>query len=360
MLSSPCYNFTMQADRGSSDLSAIGPVSLIGGSGFIGSRVAALLNEKKIPFRIGDQKPSDSFPDSWNACDVRDPESLRAHLSDVNAIVNLAAEHRDDVRPISRYYETNVEGASKLCQAARDTGISRIIFTSSVAVYGFNPRPVAEDGPFQPFNDYGKTKLEAESVYKAWAQEDPARSLVIVRPTVVFGEGNRGNVYNLVRQIASGKFFMVGSGKNVKSMAYVGNLAEFLIHMLSLGPGIHIFNYVDGPDFDTNTLVEHVTRCLGKPASANFRIPKSLALAGGYMVDGIARVSGRTFPVSAIRIRKFCESTQFRADRVLETGFRPPYSLEEALARTIAHEFSANGSKHGGAQATPNALRSRY
>ena len=49
-------------------------------------------------------------------------------------------------------------------------------------------------GHFLPFNAYGKTKLEAENIYRAWAAEDPLRTLVIVRPTVIFGEGNRGNV----------------------------------------------------------------------------------------------------------------------------------------------------------------------
>lgn len=316
------------------------PLLLLGGSGFIGSRLARRLRQKGIPFRIGDRKESDLFPDLWNACDVRDRESLRAQCSGVKGIVNLAAEHRDDVRPVSRYHETNVEGASQVCHVARDAGISRIIFTSSVAVYGFHPHPVGEDGPFAPFNSYGETKLGAEAIYQTWANENPSRSLVIVRPTVVFGEGNRGNVYNLLRQIVTGRFMMVGSGKNVKSMAYVGNLVDFLIHSLSLGSGVHIFNYVDGPDLDMNTLVDHVMHCLGKSGPRYVRIPKPLALAGGHTIDGVARITGRTFPISAIRVRKFCESTQFRADRLWESDFHPEYSLKEALAQTIAFEFS--------------------
>ena len=53
------------------------------------------------------------------------------------------------------------------------------------------------------------------------------KSLIIVRPTVIFGEGNRGNVFNLLNQIASGKFFMVGKGENKKSMAYIHNIVAF-------------------------------------------------------------------------------------------------------------------------------------
>ena len=84
--------------------------------------------------------------------------------------------------------------------------------------------------------------------------EDPKiRSLVIVRPTVVFGEGNRGNVYNLLRQIASRRFLMFGDGRNKKSMAYVENVAAFIEYSLSFKKGVHIYNYIDKPDFDMNS-----------------------------------------------------------------------------------------------------------
>ena len=203
---------------------------------------------------------------------------------------------------------------------------------------GFHRHAVDEQGPFEPFNEYGKTKLEAESVYRAWAEEDPTRSLVIIRPTVIFGEGNRGNVYNLLHQIATGRFFMVGPGTNVKSMAYVGNLAAFLTHCLSLGPGIHISNYVDGPDLATRELVQHVYGCMGRSGVPR-AIPKAVASGVGHAFDTLARISGRKFPISAIRVRKFCETTQFRADRVSQWGFSPPLSLHEGLARTITFEF---------------------
>jgi hypothetical protein len=91
---------------------------------------------------------------------------------------------------------------------------------------------------------------------------------------------------------------------------------------------------------DTITLVEHIRKCLGKTGSTP-RFPKALAMMGGHLLDVVARISGRTFPISAIRVRKFCESTQFRAERVKETGFVPPYSLSEGLARTIQFEFPA-------------------
>lgn len=323
---------------GMADSQGIPAVVVLGGSGFIGARLTALLIEQNVPVRIGDLRPSETFPNLWVQCDLRRKQSLADAVQNANAIINLAAEHRDDVHPLSRYQETNVEGASQVCHVARNLNVRKIIFTSSAAVYGFHTYPVDESGPFAPFNAYGKTKLEAEGIYRAWADENPSRTLVIVRPTVVFGEGNRGNVYNLLQQIASDRFLMVGPGQNAKSMAYVGNVAAFLIHALSMGPGIHTFNYVDGPDMNMRDLIEHIRRCLGMTGRVT-RVPKSVALAGGHILDLFARLSGRSFPVSAIRIRKFCESTQFRADRATQSGFTPPYSLQEGLARTIEAEF---------------------
>jgi len=321
------------------DESHLEPVSILGGSGFIGTRLAELFAETQIPFRIGDLRRSEAFRDRWTECDVRKGETLGELVRGASAIINLAAVHRDDVRPLSLYQETNVDGASVVCDAARRAGIQKILFTSSVAVYGFHTAPVDEDGSFAPFNEYGRTKFAAEAVYRAWADEDSARTLVIVRPTVVFGEGNRGNVYNLLHQIATRRFVMVGEGRNIKSIAYVGNVAAFLAHVLALGPGTHIFNYVDGPDMDMRALVEFVRSCLGQHGFL-LKVPKSAALAGGCVFDAVARLTGRTFPVSAIRVRKFCESTQFLANEVDQSGFVRPDSLREGLERTIRFEFS--------------------
>ena len=321
-------------------------VLILGGSGFIGTRLAELLIERAVQVRIGDLTQSIAFPHRWASCDVTDSASIARLLRPKSAIVNLAAEHRDDVRPLSRYHQVNVGGAIEVCKAARASGVQKIIFTSSVAVYGLHQHAVGENGPFEPFNEYGKTKLEAEAIYRAWAEEDPTRTLVIVRPTVVFGETNRGNVYNLLRQVANGRFFMVGSGTNIKSMAYVGNVAAFLAHSLAICPGVHVSNYVDGPDMNTQDLIAHINHCLGRRRKAP-RIPKSLALAGGHLLDVAAQISGRTFPISAIRVRKFCATTQFRADRVPQLGFRPEFTLAEALARTVEFEFRESNKDPG-------------
>ena len=80
---------------------------------------------------------------------------------------------------------------------------------------------------------------------------------------MIFGERNRGNVYNLLNQISGGKFLMVGNGRNRKSMAYVGNIVSFSKYLIdSVKDGYNVFNYIDKPDMDMNALVGHVSKVL--------------------------------------------------------------------------------------------------
>lgn len=318
-------------------------IAVIGGSGFIGSRLVRNLLDSGREVTVVDAQKSEAYPERTRICDVRDSEDLRKACEGAEVIYNLAAEHRDDVRPISRYDEVNVGGARNTVAAAEALGISRLVFVSSVAVYGFSDKPVAEDAPKQPFNDYGRTKLEAEGVFEKWQAADPKRSLVVIRPTVVFGEGNRGNVFNLLRQLAYGPFLMIGPGTNRKSMAYVENIAGFLDYALRFGEGIHIFNYVDKPDMDMNTLVRVSRTALGRPGRVRMRLPYAAGWAAGALADVLAAATGRSLPISRIRVKKFCASTVYSSDRMLASGYHPSASLEEALRRTILHEFGDGG-----------------
>lgn len=314
-------------------------VAVIGGAGFIGTRLCQTLEKSGVVFRIVDKRISETFPSNTVLADVTEIESLHEALRGCDAIINLAAEHRDDVRPRSLYDEVNVQGAQNVCDAAHALGIRNILFTSSVAVYGFAPADTGEDGIISPFNDYGRTKAEAEVVYRGWQCAAPEqRALVIVRPTVVFGERNRGNVYNLLKQIASGVFVMVGDGTNRKSMAYVGNVAAFLQHMLNTPPGLHVCNYVDKPDFNMNSLVALARKTLKKSDRWLPRLPYALGYTAGGAFDALAFITKRTFPVSRIRVRKFCATTQF-SSAANTYGFQPPYSLQEGLERTLKSEF---------------------
>ena len=313
-------------------------IDLIGGSGFIGTRLASRLESKGSSFAILDKAPSERFPQAYRFADVRDVESLRAGLKG-GPIINLAAEHRDDVRPVSLYRDVNVTGAENICRVASEKGVTTIIFTSTVAVYGFARPGTNESGTIAPFNEYGRSKYEAEEVFRRWQQEEAnRRTVVIVRPTVVFGERNRGNVYNLLKQLASGRFVMVGKGRNVKSMAYVENVAAFLEHVLFLRPGTTVYNYVDKPDFDMNTLIRMVRGEMGVVGAGRIRISYPVGMAIGYLLDLAAAVTRRSLPVSSVRVRKFCATTQFDS-AMAETGFVAPVPLADGLKKTVRYEF---------------------
>jgi len=314
-------------------------VVIFGGSGFIGTRLVARLLDAGCDVRVADIVGSSEYPDLYVPCDVRDFDDVAAACRDRDVIYNLAAEHVDDVQPRDLYYQTNVDGARNLCRAAETTGIRRMIFTSSVAIYGLPDRETDENGAAAPFNDYGKSKLQAEEVHREWLRGAEDRCLVIVRPTVVFGEGNHHNFYALVKQLATGRFLMVGKGRNRKSIAYVENVAAFLQFALRFEHGEHTFNYVDKPDFDMNTLVPMLRGMLGRPARVGVRLPYWLGYGLGLACDAVARITKKRLPISAVRVKKFCGSTQFSAQKVLAAGFEPPCSLEQGLKETIRAEF---------------------
>ena len=317
-------------------------IAIIGGAGFVGTRLVSRIAASAIEYSIFDIDQS-KLLENMIYLDVEDPESLDK-IGGTTSIINLAAVHRDDVRPLSRYDDVNVQGAVNVCDAARKHGISNVVFTSSVAIYGFAPADTDESGEPNYFNDYGRTKYLAEQVYKEWQTEDPDnRTLVIVRPTVIFGEGNRGNVYNLLKQIAAGRFVMFGNGKNRKSMAYVENVSAFLEHSLSFEPGLHIYNYIDKPDFDMNTLISGARKTLFGKTNVGLRLPGFVGIALGYVADLAAMIIRKPLPVSSIRVKKFMGTTQF-ASSVSDTGFVPPVSLEEGLARTLRYEFMEDNS----------------
>lgn len=314
-------------------------VALIGGSGFVGTRLIDLLQQDSNEILNIDKNQSHFFSKITTIGDVRDREQLTKLLKDTDVVVLLAAEHRDDVTPITKYYDVNVAGMQNTLAAMKANHIKRIIFTSSVAVYGLNKENPNEEYPKDPFNHYGKSKWMAEMELEKWYKEHPDWNINILRPTVIFGERNRGNVYNLLKQISTGKFAMVGKGENRKSMAYVGNIVAFIKFLIDQKTiGYNVYNYIDKPDFTMNELVDHVSKVLKKHIPAT-HFPYWLGMTGGYCFDVLAWMIRKKMTVSSVRVKKFCATTQFDASKVNSSGFKAPYTLGEGLAKTLEFEF---------------------
>tara|TARA_B100000795_G_C22803917_1_gene443608 strand:+ start:2811 stop:3782 length:972 start_codon:yes stop_codon:yes gene_type:complete len=313
-------------------------ISIIGGSGFVGSSLSSKFIALDKSFEIIDIKENILFEDKTKIADVTDIDELTSKVSG-NILINLAAEHRDDVKPISRYDHVNIEGAKNICKLAELKGIEKIIFTSTVAIYGLSDEQKNEESEINPFNDYGRTKWEAEKVFTSWQQKDPnRRTLVIIRPTVIFGKNNRGNVYNLLKQINSGFFIPIGKCRNIKSMAYVENVASFINHTISDVPGIHIYNYADKPDLELNKIIEIASLSLGKKFNKNIYLPYFLGLVIGYIADFISYLLRVNLPISSIRVKKFAANTSYSSINI--KGFEDVIRIEDALKETINYEFN--------------------
>lgn len=316
-------------------------ITVIGGSGFVGTNLCRQLALKQQDFEIIDLRMSNQFPEKCKIADVRDAETLRNTITG-DVVVNLAAVHRDDVRDKTEYQRTNVDGAENVALVCEEKGIDKIVFTSTVAVYGFAEPGTDENGTIDPFNEYGRTKFEAEEKLRKW-QTQGNNSLIIVRPTVIFGEGNRGNVFNLLNQIASGKFIMVGKGKNKKSMAYIGNVVAFLETCIVAEQKYGVYNYVDTPDLSMNELVSQVRAKLKGKEGVGLRLPYWFGLILGYTADLVAKISGKNLPVSSIRVKKFASSTEFMSAKSSLDSFQPPFSLSDGVERTLQSEFITLG-----------------
>lgn len=309
-------------------------ICIIGGSGFIGKYLIDLLSKNNQVYNL-DKSVTSSNNNQIKVDITNYPALLEAFPEAIDMVILLAAEHKDNVSPTSLYYDVNVEGTRNVLKVMDDKGVPKILFTSSVAVYGLNKVNPTESSLTDPFNDYGKSKLMAEEVLRDWYANDLSKTLIIIRPTVVFGPGNKGNVYNLLTQIVNGKFIMIGNGNNIKSMAYVENIVGFIaISISSLHNGYYLFNYADKPDISTRQLVKKVEELMDKKIMP-IQVPYFLGYLGGVFLDIIGKLSGKKFSISAVRIKKFCATTQFSSLKADTLNFKPNFTLYDGLSKTV-------------------------
>lgn len=311
--------------------------NIIGGAGFVGTRLVKELNKSNC--LILDKNQSAFYADITTIGDIRTIDEIKLTSNPYDTVIHLAAEHRDDITPTSLYYDVNVYGTKNLLTKMDVLGLKNLIFTSSVAVYGLNKNNPNEHHPKDPFNHYGRSKWEAEKLIKDWYDKDPVgKSVTIIRPTVIFGERNRGNVYNLLKQISSGKFLMIGKGKNKKSMAYVGNVVAFIKNRIERKElGYHVYNYSDKPDFNMEELSLVIERKMNL-SIPKIKIPYWLGMLGGYGFDLLALLTRKKLSISSVRVKKFCATTQFDASKA-HSIFKAPYKLEDGLNNTLEFEF---------------------
>ena len=267
--------------------------------------------------------------------DIRNKDALMEALDAVDVVIHLVAAHRDFGILESEYFDVNVNGTKNLLSGCSKLGIDKFIFCSSVAVYGLQPKPTDENTIPNPITPYGQSKIAAEKVIEQWVNASSKRQVIIIRPTVIFGPENYANVYNLIDKICRRKFIFIGNGSNVKSVAYVENLVEVIMFSLKrLKPGIEVYNYSDEPQMTIRQIVETIATHAGVTIPG-ISISLPVATIGGSIFDFLGKITGYDFPFTAARMKKFCDETYHRADKIRKDGFVAPISLEEGFRRTV-------------------------
>lgn len=314
-------------------------VLITGGSGFIGRYLTEQLVAAGYSCTI-----LDLVPPNWSANgtrfvegDVRATERVHAALEGCDTVFHLAAAHHDFGIARETYFSVNEHGSSVVCQAMDDAGVRRACFFSSVAVYGQIPEPRREDSPANPVSPYGQSKLAGEAVFRRWAEQGGARSVLIIRPAMTFGPRNFANMYSLIRQIHSGLFVPVGSGANVKSLSYVENVVDATLALWRRRdlPASDAYNVIDKPDLTSRQIADTIYEALGK-TPPGFRIPLPVAMLLGRPFDLAIALTGKNLPISTARIGKLAAvQTKFEGDKLRSTGLAPRVPLTDGIRRMV-------------------------
>lgn len=255
----------------------------------------------------------------------------------IDLIINLAAIHREPGHKPNEYFDTNMLGAKNVCDFAERVNCKRIIFTSSISPYGIEDKLKDENTIPCPNTAYGSSKLAAEKIHMAWQNRDiNNRFLTIVRPGVVFGKGEGGNMSRLVKLIHKNFFFYMGNKKTQKAGIYVKELVNQImwVHDGQINnkfPKITLFNAAMWPNPSIEDYVQTICR-----VSAIKRIipsaPYSFLLSAGYLFELFFKLFGKPNPFSPVRLRKLVRPNLVKPTFLIKHKYKPLYTLESALA----------------------------
>ena len=313
---------------------------IFGGGGFIGTHLCAYLLERNLANSvvIADIKcrPSAVPADDrrrYVHVDVRHPIELRKEIAP-DLIVNLAAVHREPGHEPHEYYDTNVRGAEHVCQYATTTQCSTVVFTSSISVYGPSEDEKDERSLPVPVTPYGASKLIAEQVHWRWEASLPENRLLIVRPGVVFGPGEGGNVTRLVRAVARGYYVFVDNHHVKKAGGYVRELCRTIVWGLDTmgqrGLSSLLFNFTQTPPPELHEFVAAVADVL-EVERPRLSVPVAPVLAASHVAHWASRVLRLQQPLHPVRVRKLTRSNNIVSGVLREYGYVPQYSLKSSL-----------------------------
>ena len=225
--------------------------------------------------------------------------------------------------------------------------VERVIYFSSIKAVSGGEGLLDElaTGPGESI--YGRTKWQAECRLKEWAEADPRRRGLIVRPAVIYGPGNRANMYSFVSAIERKRFFLVGQNQNIKSIVSLKNVVS-AVHYLShrMKPGLEVYNLVDRQNYGVEALASMISRALGQSGRIR-RIPMWTARAMGLMGDVVQSTTGLGVPLTSDRVRALTENTEFSCRKLMESGYKHAESTEDGIKNLVNWFLQETRESHG-------------
>lgn len=307
-------------------------VLVTGASGFVGRASCRALSAAGITVTglVRRPGPQGAGIDEWVDASV-DFAGIDANWParlQVDCVVHLAARvhvmSEGAADPEAAFHGTNVEGALRVARAAWRHGVRRFVFVSSIKAMteADSGRPVSEDDVPAPQDPYGRSKRAAEEALLHLGRET-GLEVVIVRPPLVYGPEVRANFLSLMNGVWKGVPLPLGAIRARRSLVYVENLADALVHCATAPRAAQqCFHVADNDALTITEVARALGRHLGRPARL-LPVPESwLRFAG--------RLTGRTGQVD----RLVC-SLQLDTSRIRTVlGWQPPHSTDDGLAAT--------------------------
>jgi nucleoside-diphosphate-sugar epimerase len=316
-------------------------VLVTGATGFTGGHLARALGARGdgVTALVRDPARATDLADAGIELatgDVRDRGAVERAATGADVVYNIAALYRQAGLPDEAYRSVNAVAIGTIIEAAAAAGVRRVVHCSTVGVHGDVERPPAnEDAPLSPGDIYQHTKVEGEQI----ARDAAARTgveLVIVRPTGIYGPGDR-RLLKLFRGVARRRFVVLGSGQIFYHLTYIDDLVEGF-RLCGEVPRAAGRTYIlAGPEVTT---LEELVRTIAEEAHVTppkRHLPVWPVWMAGALCELICAPLRIEPPLYRRRVDFFTKSRAFDSSRArAELGFAPAIGVREGVRRTLA------------------------
>ncbi|MEA2096811.1 MAG: NAD(P)-dependent oxidoreductase [Candidatus Cloacimonadota bacterium] len=320
-------------------------ILITGSNGFVGSRLMYYLEDKGHQVWGIDNSEEcniENHPQT-RIGDIRNIEDLHK-FDDVefDVIIHCAADKHDFGISKESYFSNNEYGTQIIAKYAEKRKINKIIYYSTVSVYGHQDHPCDETDEYLSNTVYGDSKFAGEKILWKWQEADKKRALITLRPSVIYGPNNFANMYNLIKQMHKFPWFMVGDGSHIKSKIALENMVDITYFMINkFKPGVQNFNCIDKPYLTVKQLMLTIAKNDGFSMPKVY-IPFWIAISIGKIFDLFGKIIKKDLPINSDRMKKFGTSTDYRAEKIREMGYIQQHSIEDVFKQTCEWYLKVN------------------